>query len=154
MEIREIRLEDLDAEGFIREKVKEISFVVGDGLAINALSGGVDSSTVTMLAHKALGNRLKTYFIDSGLMRQDEPEHIAGLFEALGVHVELIDARDRFLEALKGLVDPEEKREAVTHTFYAIVFAELARESGAGYVLQGTNFTDVEETVAGIKRQH
>jgi GMP synthase (glutamine-hydrolysing) len=154
MEIREIRLEDLDAKAFIGEKVKDISLVVGDSLAINALSGGVDSSTVTMLAHKALGKRLKTYFIDSGLMRQDEPEHIARLFEALGVHVELIDARDRFLEALKGLEDPEEKREAVTHTFYAIVFAELARESGAGYVLQGTNFTDVEETVAGIKRQH
>jgi GMP synthase (glutamine-hydrolysing) len=154
MEIREIRLEDLDAKAFIGEKVKDISLVVGDSLAINALSGGVDSSTVTMLAHKALGKRLKTYFIDSGLMRQDEPEHIARLFEALGVHVELIDARDRFLEALKGLVDPEEKREAVTHTFYAIFFAELARESGAGYVLQGTNFTDVEETVAGIKRQH
>ena len=107
-----------------------------------------------MLAHKALGDRLKTYFIDSGLMREDEPEHIAGLFRDLGVHVELIDAKDRFLDALKGVSDPEEKRGAITHSFYAIVFAELAKKSGAGYVLQGTNFTDVEETVAGIKRQH
>jgi GMP synthase (glutamine-hydrolysing) len=154
MEIEEVRPEDLDVEVFIREKVEDISSTVGDGLAVNALSGGVDSSTVTMLAHKPLGDRLKTYFIDSGLMREGEPEHIAALFGDLGVHVELIDAKDRFLDALKGLLDPEEKREAITHTFYAIVFAELARKSGAGHVLQGTNFTDVEETVAGIKRQH
>lgn len=154
MGIEEVRPEDLDVEVFIREKVEDISSTVGDGLAVNALSGGVDSSTVTMLAHKALGDRLKTYFIDSGLMREGEPEHIAALFGDLGVHVELIDAKDRFLDALKGLLDPEEKREAITHTFYAIVFAELARKSGAGHVLQGTNFTDVEETVAGIKRQH
>jgi len=154
MEIEEVRLENLDVEGFIREQVEDISSTVGNGLAINALSGGVDSSTVTMLAHKALGDRLKTYFIDSGLMREDEPEHIAGLFRDLGVHVELIDAKDRFLDALKGVSDPEEKRGAITHSFYAIVFAELAKKSGAGYVLQGTNFTDVEETVAGIKRQH
>ena len=154
MEIEEVRLENLDVEGFIKEQVDDISSTVGNGLAVNALSGGVDSSTVTMLAHKALGDRLKTYFIDSGLMREDEPEHIAGLFRDLGVHVELIDAKDRFLDALKGVSDPEEKRGAITHSFYAIVFAELAKKSGAGYVLQGTNFTDVEETVAGIKRQH
>ncbi|NQU14861.1 MAG: 7-cyano-7-deazaguanine synthase [Desulfobacteraceae bacterium] len=154
MEIEEVRLENLDVEGFISEQVEDISSTVGNGLAVNALSGGVDSSTVTMIAHKALGDRLKTYFIDSGLMREDEPEHIAGLFRDLGVHVDLIDAKDRFLDALKGVLDPEEKREAITHTFYAIVFAELAKKSGAKYVLQGTNFTDVEETVAGIKRQH
>ena len=154
MEIEEVRLENLDVEGFISEQVEDISSTVGNGLAVNALSGGVDSSTVTMIAHKALGDRLKTYFIDSGLMREDEPEHIAGLFRDLGVHVELIDAKDRFLDALKGVSDPEEKRGAITHSFYAIVFAELAKKSGAGYVLQGTNFTDVEETVAGIKRQH
>jgi len=154
MEIEEVRLENLDVEGFIKEQVDDISSTVGNGLAVNALSGGVDSSTVTMLAHKALGERLKTYFIDSGLMRENEPEHIARLFRNLGVHVELIDAKDRFHDALKGVLDPEEKREAITHTFYAIVFAELAKKSGAGYVLQGTNFTDVEETVAGIKRQH
>ena len=68
--ISEITLQKLDTEHFISEKVKEISDTVGEGTAINALSGGVDSSTVTMLGHRALGNRLKTVFIQNGLMRQ------------------------------------------------------------------------------------
>ena len=154
MEIREIKVEDLIPEKFIEGKVDEISSTVGDGLAINALSGGVDSSTVTMLGHKALGNGLKTYFIKNGLMRQDEPQQIVSLFGELGVHVEMVDAQERFFDALKGITDPEEKREAITQTFYKDVFGQLVRESGAKYLLQGTILTDVDETVAGIKRQH
>ena len=154
MKIEEIKIRDLRTDEFIKQQVKEISSVVGDGLAINALSGGVDSSVVTMIGHKALGNRLKTYFIDSGLMREGEPDHIASLFGDFGVNVEIIDAQKQFFDALKGKVDPEEKREAITQTFYAVVFAHLAKQSGAGYVFQGTNYTDIEETVAGIKRQH
>ena len=68
--------------------------------------------------------------------------------------VESIDAQDEFFQALKGLTDPEEKREAVTQTFYKQVFARLVRQSGAKYLLQGTILTDIDETVAGIKRQH
>lgn len=154
MKIEEIKIKDLRTDEFIKQQVEEISSVVGGGLAINALSGGVDSSVVTMIGHKALGDRLKTYFIDSGLMREGEPDHIASLFGDLGVNVEIIDAQNQFFEALKGKVDPEEKREAITQTFYAVVFAQLAKQSGAGYVFQGTNYTDIEETVAGIKRQH
>ena len=152
--IEEIKLEDLKPKEFIEEKINEISSTVDSGLAINALSGGVDSSAVTMLCHKALGNRLKTYFIDNGLMRQDEPAYVITLFKKLGVHVELLDAKKEFFNALKGLTDPEEKREAITQTFYKDVFGRLVKESGAKYLLQGTNFTDVEETIAGIKRQH
>jgi len=154
MEIKEIKIQDLKPKEFIDQKIKEISSIVGDGLAINALSGGVDSSAVTMLGHKALGNRLKTYFIENGLMRQDEPQKIAALFDKLGVKVEIIDAQNEFFEALKGLTDPEEKREAITQTFYKKVFGRLVRASGAKYLLQGTILTDVDETVAGIKRQH
>jgi len=154
MDVKEIRIEDLKPSEFIAEKVNEISSVVGDGLAINALSGGVDSSAVTMLAHKALGKRLKTYFIENGLMRQGEPQRVVSLFENLGVPVELLDAREEFFNALKGLTDPEEKREVITRTFYKQVFARLVRDSGAKYLLQGTIYTDVEETIAGIKRQH
>jgi len=151
---KELKTADLDASKFIAEKVAEISAAVGDGPAINALSGGVDSSTVTMLGHQALGDRLKTYFIENGLMREGEPQRVISLFASLGVRVELVDARERFFAALKGLTDPEEKREAVTQTFYKDVFAKLVRESGAKYLLQGTILTDVDETVAGIKRQH
>ncbi len=153
-EIKEIALENLDTNEFIEKKVAEISSVVGSGSAVNALSGGVDSATVTMLAHKALGKRLRSLFIDTGLMRQDEPQTIVAWFEKLGITVELIDARDQFFAALKGKTDPEEKREAITETFYRDVFGRLVREIGATHLFQGTNYTDIEETVAGIKRQH
>jgi GMP synthase (glutamine-hydrolysing) len=154
MAIEEIKLERLIPADFIEHKVEEISSTVGDGVAINALSGGVDSSVVTMLAHRALKDQLKTYFIENGIMREGEPEHIVSLFKDMGIPVELIDAKDEFFNALKGLTDPEEKREAITQTFYKAVFGRLVKESGATYLFQGTNYTDVEETVAGIKRQH
>lgn len=154
LNIKEIKLKDLKPEEFIERQVREISETVGKGVAINALSGGVDSSVVTMLGHKALGSRLRTVFIDNGIMREGEPERVAKLFGTLGVKVELIDASAEFFQALKGLTDPEEKREAITQTFYKKVFGRLVRQSRARHLLQGTNFTDVEETVAGIKRQH
>jgi len=154
MKISEIPLSDLDTDKFIKEKVKEISSTVGNGLAINALSGGVDSSTVTLLAHKALGKNLKTYFIDNGIMREGEPQHVVSLFRKMGVDVELVDAREVFFGRLKGLTDPEEKREAITQSFYSDVFGKIVKESGAKYLFHGTNYTDVEETVAGVKRQH
>lgn len=154
MEIKELKIEDLKTKEFIEEKVREVSSAVGGGLAVNALSGGVDSSVVTMLGHKALGSRLKTYFIENGLMRQDEPQRIASLFRKMGVNVEIVDARKQFFDALKGLEDPEEKREAITQSFYKDIFGQLVKKSGAKYLLQGTNYTDVEETVAGVKRQH
>jgi GMP synthase (glutamine-hydrolysing) len=152
--IKEIKLKDLDTGAFIERQVKEIKAAVGKGVAINALSGGVDSSVVTMLGHKALGNRLRTVFIENGIMREGEPRKVVKAFKKLGVEVELIDSRKEFFSALKGLTDPEEKREAITQTFYKDVFGRIVRESKAKYLLQGTNFTDVEETVAGIKRQH
>jgi GMP synthase (glutamine-hydrolysing) len=154
MSIQEIPVAKLNPKKFIEQQVKELSAAVGDGLAINALSGGVDSSTVTMLGHRALGTKLKTYFVQNGIMREGEPERVVGLFKKLGVPVELYDAREQFFAALKGLTDPEEKREAITQTFYRTVFGDLGRKIGAKFLLQGTIFTDVEETVAGIKRQH
>lgn len=154
MKIEELTLEDLQLEEFIDEKIKEIRAIVGSGSAINALSGGVDSSTVTILAHRALGDQLRTYFIDNGLMRQDEPQRIGSLFKELGIPIEIVAAKKQFFDALKGITDPEAKREAITQTFYKAVFGRLVKASGAKYLLQGTNYTDVEETVAGIKRQH
>ena len=152
--IREITAQKLDSERFIEEQVKRIRATVGKGRAINALSGGVDSSTVTMLGHRALGERLTTVFIDNGLMREQEPEQIATVFGKLGIPVQVVDARQAFFAALKGVTDPEEKREAITQTFYRDVFGHIVRESGARFLLQGTILTDVDETVAGIKRQH
>jgi len=152
--IKEITAQELNGKRFINDKVKEIQRAVGDGMAINALSGGVDSSTVTMLGHKALGKRLKTVFIENGLMREGESEQVAGLFQKLGVTVEVVDAHKEFFAALKGVTDPEEKREAITQAFYRNVFGRIVKESGVKHLLQGTILTDVDETVAGIKRQH
>ena len=152
--MKEIPAEDLHPEEFIRQKIDEISGIVGDDLAINALSGGVDSSAVTMLGNSALGDQLKTYFIDNGIMREGEPELIVSVFKEMGVPVEIVDARRPFFDALGGITDPEEKREAITQTFYKDVFGKIVEESGAKYLLQGTILTDVDETVAGIKRQH
>lgn len=155
MSIREIPLAELDAEAFIAQQTDAICSAVGNGLAMSALSGGVDSAVVTLLAHRALGSQLKSYFIDTGLMREGEPQQIVRWFADLGVAVEVVDAADRFFEALRGLTDPEEKREkGITQVFYKDVFADLLQRAGARILLQGTNFTDVQETAAGVKRQH
>lgn len=154
MKIKEIKAKNLNTDKFITEKVLEIQEAVGRGLAINALSGGVDSSVVTALGHRALGRQLKTYIIDNGIMRQGEPAKVAAMFKKLGIHVEVIKAQKVFFDALKGVTDPEEKREAVAQAFYKKVFGELVIKSKAKYLLQGTILTDVDETAAGIKRQH
>ncbi len=150
----EITAQALNTDQFISEKVEEISEAVGDGVAINALSGGIDSSVVTMLGHRALGDRLRTVFVENGLMRRGEAQRVTDLFKKLGVRVEVVDARSEFFEALKGIKDPEEKREAITQSFYSNVFGRIVRESGAKHLLQGTILTDIDETVAAIKRQH
>jgi GMP synthase (glutamine-hydrolysing) len=144
----------MDCKEFVEEQIAQIKQTVGDEKAINALSGGVDSSLVTVLGHRALGNRLKTVFVDSALMRESEPQRVVDIFASMSIPVEMIDARQEFLSALAGLTDPEEKRQAVTDTFYSKVFSRLVKESGAKFLLHGTILTDIEETVAGIKRQH
>lgn len=155
MSIQEITLEQLNCEQFINDQVEAIRQSVGGDIAVNALSGGVDSSVVTLLGHRALGDQLKTYFVENGLMREGEPERIVRIFKDLGVPVDVVDAKDKFFAGLKGVTDPEEKREkGITQVFYKDVFAGLVKDSGASVLLQGTIYTDVEETAAGIKRQH
>jgi GMP synthase (glutamine-hydrolysing) len=145
---------DVNTTRFIRDQVEDLRNTVGKGLAINALSGGVDSSVCTALGHRALGRQLKTFFVDNALMREGEPQRVVGIFRKMGIPVQLVDARREFLKALKGLTDPEKKRQAITDTFYKKVFGRLVRETGATYLMHGTILTDIEETVAGIKRQH
>ncbi len=144
----------MDYKKFVNEQVAEIRRTVGKGIAINALSGGVDSSVCTVLGHRALGKRLITMFIDNGIMREGEPKKVVAMFRKMGIPVRLIDARKDFLGALKGITDPEKKRQAITSTFYKKVFGKLVRQTGATYLMHGTILTDIEETVAGIKRQH
>ena len=144
----------MDYKKFIEDQIAYIKKTVGQAKAINALSGGVDSSTVTVLGHRAIGDQLKTVFVDNALMRKGEPQRVVQIFAEMGITVELVNAQEEFLSALKGLTDPEDKRQAVTDTFYAKVFRRLVKESNAKFLLHGTILTDIEETMAGIKRQH
>jgi len=139
---------------FIEETIKEIKKIVGSEKALSVLSGGVDSSTVTVLGKKALGKKLKAVFIDNGLMRKNEPESVVKTFKKLGIKVEIVNAKNKFFRALKGKTDPEEKRRVISQVFYGDVFKEILKKNKIKFLLQGTNLTDIEETVAGIKFQH
>lgn len=143
----------MDVGRFIDSQVSEIRELVGKGKAINALSGGVDSSAVTVLGHRAVGAQLETVFLDDGLMREQEPESVAAVFEPLGIQVKIVDVKDRFFRALKGIEDPEEKRKAFRDTFYKCL-GEAVKASGATFLLQGTIKADIIETQKGVKTQH
>lgn len=143
----------MDVKKYVEEKESEIKATVGRERAISALSGGVDSSVCTVLAHRALGNQLKVIFIDDGLMRADEPQSVQRIFAALGIQVDIVDAQDEFFEALKGKTDPEEKRKAFRNIFYT-VFGREVLKSEARFLIQGTIKADIIETQGGIKTQH
>ncbi|NYT02291.1 MAG: glutamine-hydrolyzing GMP synthase subunit GuaA [Methanosarcinales archaeon] len=140
----------LDVERFIEDAISEIRQEV-KGKAIIGLSGGVDSSACAILARRALGDRLVPVYVDSGLMRRFESDRIEELFKELGLV--RVNAEERFLSALKGVVDPEEKRMIVGETFIR-VFEEEAKRVGAEYLLQGTIYPDRIESEGGIKAHH
>ena len=142
----------VDVDTFIPEAVGEIEEAVGDGRAIIALSGGVDSSVAATLAHRAIDDRLIPVYVDTGLMRQGETESIRETFAFMD-RLQIVDARDRFLEALAGVVDPEEKRRVIGETFIR-VFEERARAVDASYLVQGTIYPDRIESEGGIKSHH
>lgn len=143
----------MDTKKFIQERVEEIRRMVGSEKAINALSGGVDSSTVTILGHRAIGDRLKTVMIDTGVMREGETERVIETFKKIGVTVHLINAQQEFFKAFKGILDPEEKRKVFRNTFYTVL-GRTAKGSGATFLLQGTIAADISETRRGVKTQH
>lgn len=143
----------MDVKSFIEQKIEEIKDVAGSEKAISALSGGVDSSACTVLAHKAIRNQLKVIYIDDGLMRENEGEEVSTIFGNLGIKVDIIDAQEEFFEVLKGKIDPEEKRKAFRNTFYT-VFGREVLKSKARYLVQGTIAADIIETRGGVKTQH
>jgi len=140
-------------KNFIEEKVEDIRKTVGRETAISALSGGVDSSTCTVLAWRALGHRLKVIFIDDGLMREGEPETVRTVFGKMGIRVDIVDAQEEFFAALSGKLDPEEKRKAFRQAFYSVFGREVSK-SGARFLVQGTIAADIIETKGGVKTQH
>jgi GMP synthase (glutamine-hydrolysing) len=138
-------------ERFIESSIEQIRQRVGEGRVICALSGGVDSAVAATLVQRAIGERLISVFVNNGLLRQDEPERICGLFvERFGQSFRYVDASGRFLGALKGVEDPEEKRRRIGHQFIE-VFEEEARKLGAiEFLAQGTLYPDVIESVSFV----
>jgi GMP synthase (glutamine-hydrolysing) len=128
-------------EDLIERMIKEIKSDVGEATAIIGLSGGIDSSVATALAAEALGDKLTAVFVDHGLMRQGEPEAIRDTFKDFNINFVMADAQQRFMEKLKGVADPEKKRKVIGEEFIR-VFEEIAKKSGAEYLLQGTIYPD------------
>ncbi len=138
------------ADKFINDGIKRIKNEI-KGRAIIALSGGVDSSVCAVLAHRAIGELLTPIYIDTGLMRKGETERIKKIFA--GMNIQVVDAKQNFLEALKGRKDPEEKRKAVGEAFIR-GFEKEARKLGARFLIQGTIYPDRIESEGGIKSHH
>ncbi|MDA4128746.1 MAG: glutamine-hydrolyzing GMP synthase [Thaumarchaeota archaeon] len=133
-------------DDFVRRTVDELSTTLS-GRVLCAVSGGVDSSTTALLLHRAVGERLQCVFIDHGLLREGETAEVRRAFrDAMGIDLVMIDAADRFLIALKGIHDPEQKRKIVGRVF-ADVFEEYARKSGSfKFLAQGTVYPDIVES--------
>jgi GMP synthase (glutamine-hydrolysing) len=134
---------------FIDESISRIREAVGGGKVINALSGGVDSSVVASLIHRAIGDQLTCIFVDHGLLRKEEVQRTLNLFRLnLGMNIIYIDASERFLRRLKGITDPEAKRKIIGEEFIR-VFEEEARKIGkVDFLAQGTLYPDVIESAS------
>jgi GMP synthase (glutamine-hydrolysing) len=128
-------------EDIIGKMVEGVKAEVGEGKAIIALSGGIDSSVATAVAAKALGDRLTAVFVDHGFMRESEPDFVRKTFQQFKINLIIADARKRFLEKLKGVSDPEKKRKIIGEEFIR-VFEEIAEKTSAEYLIQGTIYPD------------
>ncbi|MBD2123018.1 glutamine-hydrolyzing GMP synthase [Trichocoleus sp. FACHB-262] len=132
---------------FVEQSIREIRAKVGDKRVLLALSGGVDSSTLAFLMHRAIGDQLTCMFIDQGFMRKYEPERLVKLFEEqFHINVAYVNARDRFLAAVDGITDPEEKRKRIGHEFIRVFEEESRRLGPFDYLAQGTLYPDVIES--------
>ena len=143
------------ADAFIAEQVELIKKQVGDKKVLLALSGGVDSSVVAALLIKAIGQQLVCVHVNHGLLRKGEPEQVIEVFRnQMNANLIYVDATDRFLDKLAGVLDPETKRKIIGGEFIE-VFAEEARKlDGISFLAQGTIWPDILESEAGIKAHH
>jgi GMP synthase (glutamine-hydrolysing) len=147
--------------GFAETTVADFRERLAGKKVLCALSGGVDSSVVALLLHKAIGRDLVAVFVDNGLLRAGEVSEVAGVFrDAFGLNLTVVDAAQRFLDRLAGVSDPEEKRRIIGHTFIEVFEEEAAKAGQVDYLAQGTLYPDVIESVsfkgpsATIKSHH
>jgi GMP synthase (glutamine-hydrolysing) len=148
-------LEKLDPKSFVEARIDELRKAIASERALVAVSGGVDSTTCAVLMHKAIGENLVCVILDDAFMREGEPEHVAEILSKppFNVPMKIVDVSERFLEAMKGLRDAEEKRKKFRETFYQVL-SETAKKEGCRILVQGTIRADIDETVGGVKTQH
>jgi GMP synthase (glutamine-hydrolysing) len=146
---------------FVEQAVARVREQVGEGTAICGLSGGVDSSVAAALVQRAIGSRLHCIFVDNGLLRQGEREQVEQIFrDSLGMDLVTVRAEQRFLSALQGISDPERKRRLIGHLFIEVFEEQAAKLGGADFLVQGTLYPDVIESIsvkgpsATIKTHH
>jgi len=151
---------DWTTESFIESSVRQIRETVGDHNVILGISGGVDSTVTAALLNRAIGERMTAIFVNNGLLRKKEYEQVIASYKSLSINIKPVDASERFLDRLEGVVDPEKKRKIIGETFID-VFDEAARDIGdAKFLAQGTLYPDVIESVsfkgpsATIKSHH
>ncbi|WP_394238855.1 glutamine-hydrolyzing GMP synthase [Niallia oryzisoli] len=150
---------DWSMENFIEIEMEKIRQTVGDKKVLCALSGGVDSSVVAVLIHKAIGDQLTCIFVDHGLLRKGEAESVMETFaEGFNMNVIKVDAKERFLSKLEGVSDPEKKRKIIGNEFIYVFDDEATKLAGIDYLAQGTLYTDIIEsgtaTAQTIKSHH
>jgi GMP synthase (glutamine-hydrolysing) len=148
-------VESFSPKTFVETAIAEMKRNIGDEKALVAVSGGVDSTTCAVLTHKAIGENLVCVILDDAFMRQGEPEHVAETLSKspFNVPMKTVNVRDRFMQAMKGLRDAEEKRKAFRETFYQVL-SETAKSECCKILVQGTIRADIIETVGGVKTQH
>ncbi len=136
---------------FINNSLSRIKEQVGQGRVVCALSGGVDSAVVATLIHRAVGNQLTCIFVDNGLLRREEMERTFNAFRHnLGMNIVYVDAGERFLQRLKGVIDPEVKRKAIGEEFIRVFEEEAKKVGKVDFLAQGTLYPDVIESVSSV----
>ncbi len=134
---------------FAKEKIEQIRQQVGDKKVLCGVSGGVDSSVVATLLYEAIGDQLVPIFVDQGLLRAGEREQVEAMFkQRVGIDLITIDATEEFLDKLKGIIDPEQKRKIIGETFIRVFDREASKHEGIEFLAQGTLYTDVIESVS------
>ncbi|MFC1967245.1 glutamine-hydrolyzing GMP synthase [Chloroflexota bacterium] len=136
---------------FVNESLARIREQVGDGKVVNALSGGVDSSVVATLIHQAIGDQQTSIFVNNGLLRREEADRTLKVFKQnMGMNIIYVEAADRFLECLKGVIDPEQKRKIIGGEFINIFEEEAKKIGKVDFLGQGTLYPDVIESVSSV----
>jgi len=139
---------DWNMKNFLTNSIEEIKKKVKDKKVICAISGGVDSSVVAVLMHKAIKNQLIPVFVNNGLLRKNEVEFVLNSFKKMGIDVNFVDASKLFLDRLKGITDPEQKRKIIGHTFIDVFKDVASKFKEAEFLAQGTLYPDVIESVS------